>query len=594
MKISRHRYDLYKRLLLPAVVGVLAVSCIDDSSLCLEDQPGYDAADNVWISLEVKNQGVTGIDRSATRASSTDDSYDHLSEEATAAENYINPSDLTLVLFDANDRAMKTLSSAELTLVSLGTDDDDTYTSYKVVAKVNRAYFTFAAGRMSILAVANCHGINAELAASDYTAVPWQASLSELTNQLRTFQYNGYTSTSQTEAWLPYIPESESVLKGRYIPMAGYETNIDLNAENLAKLDAATTPDTALELPAIVMQRSMAKIRVLDGMQFQDGLRYFTKIENVTFHNGTKYGAIVPDVNQSGLNGWSNGTTIVESATKPTSSDSWFSSDLTFPFTLSDTFPAEDNDCPQWICYTPEMQVKDLTDDEDNKPYLQITTQTYSKTSHSTAVGNPVTYTVYLENYIDQSDIVRNHIYQFYVTMNEFSAELEINVEDWVKNEVEWEYTDNPGLSNDGYIKWNGFARQELNISTGYFDNDHTQEARGTFTIASPLGGTWRASLITLSGEPNAFTFIETVVDEDGNETDVEVESVSGDIDGKSATIRVRPKNAPGSEINSARVQFTVTTPDPNAPRTMIINMLDGNNYGSTRSYYTIVQEASL
>lgn len=579
MKISRHIYGFYNRLLLPAVVGVLAVSCIDDSSLCLEDQPDYDATDNVWLSFVVKNQGVTGIDRSATRAEDTPaDGSGHTPEEATEDENYISPSDLTLVLFDNNGKAMKTISNDELRFTSF----DAINGNYTVAAPVNRAYFKFAAGSMSILAVANAHGINSGLSADDYTAVPWQASLGDITKGLRKFQYNGLTTNG--DPWLP------SQKEGRHIPMAGFEKGILLNEETLTELDAATTPETAFELSSIVMQRAMSKIRVLDGLQEQTGLRNFTRIENVEFLNGTEYGAIVPNVNRSGITSWGQGTTIVETATKPETTGAWHntSEDFKFPFKESGNFQYTDeantqHNLTQWICYTPEMQVKNLTGfTSEQKPCLRITTQTYSKTNQTQTVGDPKTHTVLLEDVLDGNDIVRNHIYQFHVTMNEFSSELEVNVLDWEKNEVTWDYADNPGMG-DGHIRWEGFETLSYPTATGYFYQDQSRSVTGTFTIASPLGATWRASLITLSGEQNAFVFI----DSEGNP----VETVSGYVDGDPDSVTIKPRNAPGSETNSARVQFTITTVDN---RTMIIDMLDGGPYGDDRHYFTIVQNPHL
>lgn len=572
MKISRHIYDFCNRLLLPAVVGVLAVSCIDDSSLCLEDQPDFDPADNVWLSLEVKNQGVAGIDRAATRAGniSDPDASGHPSEEASEAENYINPQDLTLVFFDANGRAMKTLSNDELTLTTI----DATKGDYKVVAQVNRAYFTFAAGKMSILAVANAHGINnPTLSADDYKAVPWQASLADLTSQLRKFQYSG-TDTSGA-AWQP---DRDA---GRHIPMAGYEANIPLDEKTLAALDTAISADKAFELRTIVMQRSMAKIRVLDGVQFQDAFTSRNHIRSVVLRNGTYYGAIVPDVNQQGIGGWRNGTTIIEYATKPSPAEGWFFPDekITFQFTNNGTFKGKDKDnverdFPEWICYTPEMQVKNLNLHQDYRPYLEIVTENEQ--------GRLKEHTVHLEEILDRSDIVRNHIYQFYVTMNEFSAELDVHVVDWEDNTIQWDYTENPGITDDGYLQWENLQDEpDKDTATGILKSDMTP-AIATFDIETPINATWRAVFIPITGPQDAFVFLD--------ENDNELSSISGTVDGNPAKLRIKPRYNTATENYSAYLQILVTTVDG---RTMNVNVLQGGGYGSNK-YFTIVQNMTL
>lgn len=432
MKISRHIYDFCNRLLLPAVVGVLAVSCIDDSSLCLEDQPDFDPADNVWLSLEVKNQGVAGIDRAATRAGniSDPDASGHPSEEASEAENYINPQDLTLVFFDANGRAMKTLSNDELTFTFF----DATSGNYKVVAQVNRAYFTFAAGKMSILAVANAHGINnPTLSADDYKAVPWQASLADLTSQLRKFQYSGTDSNGAV-----WQPDKDA---GRHIPMAGYEANIPLDEETLAALDAATSADKAFELRTIVMQRSMAKIRVLDGIQYQDDkLPSPTRITDVKLCSGANYGAIVPPTNH--YPGWgNNGTTIIERILFPADGNLWNISTLKYSSFKDNTSKIERETTidgvsktyefdSSFICYSTETQVHGLSSALDNsgnslRPYLLITTQDNQ--------SNVEDHIVYLDEQLSRTtDVARNHIYEFVVTMSiDSHIQLQYTICDW-------------------------------------------------------------------------------------------------------------------------------------------------------------------
>lgn len=410
MVTSRRIYDLFRRLYLPALVGVLAVSCVDDSSLCLEDQPGYNSADNIWISMEVKNQGISGYDNSYTRADILNDAQEHPEERASVDENYIDLNDITLVLLDENDRTMKVLTAGDFILKSVENTD---YTEYELVASVNRAYFEFAGKSMSLLAVANVNGIRPDLTHDNYDVVPFQASLTDLSSQLRKFTYDGYKSSGQL---IPWQPDKDN---GTHIPMAGFKKGIAVPSAE--KLDNANTIETAINLGAVTMQRSMAKIRVLDGVRLQTMLPFHhAEINSVTLCSGTNTGAYVPPTAQ--LTSWSNGTSIFERAPRPNPVTLWSDASLKIPtynggsFTVKSTDDSKRTYDTSFICYTTEIAVWSLRN-TDVRPYFEIATTSYNEDN---SVAEKKTHTVYLDECLSNTtDVARNHIYEFIVTMSE-------------------------------------------------------------------------------------------------------------------------------------------------------------------------------
>lgn len=608
MQLSRYIFDMTKRLALGMLLGGLVVSCVADNSLCPEEPRDLNDGNDVWLRLSVDQQGVFGSSSPITRAGDTSDPdhQGHRGEQGTAEENAINPQDLTLVLFDANDRVMKVLPPNELINLTPGENNKN----YTFLAKVNRAYFDFAAGKMSILAVANHNGIGDEIDGNDYpqlvgkdvdfSALPFQMSLSELTTQHRGFYYSGEVPNPDWDSSQAYLPDwtldpnytvpsmigwRPDPSKNRYIPMSGYQKNIELGETQLAALENASTPEKAFNLPEIVMQRAMAKIRVLDGVRFQSELSKPTKITKVDLRNGTVFGTTVPDVTQTGLIAWGNeGTSIVETATKPSKEGEWHANKSTYHLDESGTFRTQDKDgvtrdFPAFTCYAPEMDVyrSDMANDKQYQPYLEILCEKQVSDTQTELKE----YTVLLNKVMEEEDFVRNHIYQYYVTLNEFSAELELHVVDWEGETIEWDYTDNPSISDNGYIRWEN-ADIDRTSATAYLKSD-LSAATATFTLSTPRNATWKAVFATISGKEGAFCFV--------NSDDSTSDSVGGIIDGVSPIkLNIKPTSATANEMNSARLIIIVTTPDG---RTMNADVLQGGGYGNN-SYFTVVQNQTL
>lgn len=410
MKLSHYIYLHCMRATLTVLAVAAMASCVDDESLCEEDRPGYTEGHDVWLALSISNQG-TAESRSMSRASSTDDPSGHPDETASAAENHIDKNDLTLMLLDEKTQCIKTLTPSDITLTAVNADKGE----YRVVTKINRSYFDFAgkSGDFYLLAIANTRGINrTDLTAESIGYGTFMKSLREISDMLRTFSFDGLVSQGNASPWLPDIEGK------RHIPMAGLQKM----TVSRTQLDNASSPDNTIDLGEINMQRALAKIRILDGVRFQDRLPSPTHIESVSFCSGTGKGTYMPSVSQCPA--WANGTATVETATKPSPVGAWHNTSLRMP--TRQHLLTNDSDGKQYdafSCYTPETAVWDMRD-SGSRPYLEIVTLSDN--------GQRKNHTVYLDRVMTQRDMARNHIYQFTVTMSEQSViQLDYTVCEW-------------------------------------------------------------------------------------------------------------------------------------------------------------------
>ena len=157
------------------------------------------------------------------------------------------------------------------------------------------------------------------------------------------------------------------------------------------------------------------------------------------------------------------------------------------------------------------------------------------------------------------------------------SVSLDLVVLPWyVAPEEEWDYRHTVSIADNGFLKW----------TADTFDNDDTDKCRlvlktdetaaeGIFTISHPLNDEWYAYLIPLTGNPDAFMF----VDASGNEING---NPHGIIDGGPATIRIKRRNMTTDEQNTAKLQIMVRTADN---RYLEADVCDGDE-----RYYTIIQ----
>lgn len=89
--------------------------------------------------------------------------------------------------------------------------------------------------------------------------------------------------------------------------------------------------------------------------------------------------------------------------------------------------------------------------------------------------------------------------------------DLTCTVEPWNVVDEELDFTDQVTVPEGGTIIWDEDTILDVNYSTGevFLTNDKDKEATCTFTILTPKGATWTASLISKKGHPDAFRFVE-------------------------------------------------------------------------------------
>lgn len=528
--------------------GLLLSGCIDSNSECIEDQPGYEEGKDVWLSVNFRN--VDSEDRS--RADVPTDPI-HPDEDATAAENYIDVNDITVMFLNSDGRVMKVFADGEYS-VEVTSNTDGLYNDYVLRFRINQDYFekTGATSTFSLLVVANHDGTGD---GQKYNPDDlWMKSVADLSALKTSF---GYTGQNGTAAWTPDIAGK------RHIPMAG----IHRFTVSRAALESATDANNPLVITdggnEIDMQRAMAKIRVIDALAENGNTD--NKITSVTLTGMNRRGSYLPLVPS---NDWGTRTAPNTAVCHIAHGDaSWFNTTTDIP-----SYAIGDNG---WGFYIPEFSW--TLAPAAAEPTLHITVR-------SASTGLDRTYDYPVSKALGASDMTRNHIYEFRVTeIAGTEAELTLVVKDWDDQEVIWDYTDNPGLATGGWIVFdrNTCAVVE-DLAQAVFRNDKA-DIKAQFTLAEPVNATWRAVFIYEKGKQGAFRF----VDKDGNE----VETISGEIDGTTpASLIIRTKDTPREDDNVARLQIIVTMADG---RTVTANVLTGGNYGKN-TYFTIIQNRQL
>lgn len=413
-KIPKTLLKVFPTMAAVVLSAAVLSGCVNDDSLCPEDKPGFNDSDVVWLTLDISNQ--SGIQKGAKTTRSNDDSF-HEEEASTAFENYIDFSDLEIILLDGNGHAVKRLTSEDFIKTSVDKTDNS---QYSIVTKINRGYFTLiGAGKdMTLLALANSKGTGeGDMIGNDI----WMKTVSDFGLMLKSFSF------SPNQEW---YPDGNT----RRIPMAGL---LKTKAPTEAQIEAANTLASAFDITqnqSLEMQRSMVKIRVIDQTPQQVNLEYPTRIKSVALCNGNSRGAIMPRVDQ--FSQWGNGTCVLEYATQPIPDTQWHASDLSIPLgKMAEKFLLEDDPSPydQFVCYAAEQSSTGAL-----KPYLHIVTEekrgdtTYDKA-----------YDVYMTDILGGrfKEMVRNHIYQFEVKASEKSnIEVSYTICPWISMQTDIEF----------------------------------------------------------------------------------------------------------------------------------------------------------
>lgn len=199
---------------------------------------------------------------------------------------------------------------------------------------------------------------------------------------------------------------------------------------------------------------------------------------------------------------------------------------------------------------------------------------------HEVASGTDTRNTV--SSTLSNTDLLGNRFYNLNLNLSSSEMSLTLEVQPW--QEVISEYEDSPkggqlvAVNANDTIKWTNnstFSYDGLDTKTGYvYVNNRTVEL--SFTISSPKGAEWNASLIPA----DAFEFVD--VASDGTITPAD-SNPSGTV-GQAAVLHVRAKTTETSVDHVAVLRIYVTLNDGNA--TIVRNLVQGHDYFE----YTLVQ----
>jgi len=546
--LFKHRINSYRLLLAAALSPLLLTGCITEDNPCPAD---ISAGGDTWLALRVINADA-GPGRSRA------DADGHPDEAATDPENFIDGNDMTIMLLDNRQMVRHIFTPDEISLLRT-TDGGNTV--YDLKFKLNADYFSYAGDMknvdFSLMVVANRTGLGGE-------ASVFGTNLLSKTPLMIANEYPSFTMPGQTKtAWMPNSADKR-------IPMSGImvATGKDLSVTN--------TADNPLDIGTVTLQRNLCKVRILGDLNGLEGGSEYDQITSVKLTGVNGKGAFIPVV-EEGTDSWYSGTKVVET---PTEKTDWWSSTtevemIAAPQTSVIYGKTYDN---AFYCYVPEAMLAD----RDAK--LTITAN-YKEDPNNTKVWELPLAQPYGSGdniYVGTTSFVRNHIYEYRIqAQSGAKLTLTLNVLDWQAETITWDYSDNPGVADGGWLTWPAELLNGATVNTTtarlVFGNDETKTATGTFQFSQPLGGTWTASFAPQGDtEVNAFCFVAP----DGSLVDVMSGSIS---EGVKSSIQIRPRYAPAQQ-RSAQIIFTVRTPDG---RTLTGDLVEGDI-----KHFTVVQNA--
>lgn len=422
--------------------ALLASSCVNESPSC----PAVDdESDNVTLQFIVATRtpgdsqrdargGQEAPSPSKAPANPDDDCYDD--ERGFAAENFIDVTDVQFLLFDDNGILLRPFYP------EVSVQDADFYTNYLMKATFTEPYFdrmiseAKAANALattdvsfSIMVIANGKGMHAV----PFALYPGVTTIADVARELRTFDtpphYESFTVGDIVSK--VYTPWSPSIAEKRLIPMAGLQ-KFTIKAVELASSSpnepANLTPDTNTAIP---MLRTMAKIEIIDHLEFStteeydpDALRM--KVDKVELCGFYSKGTLLPwmGANAPGyISQWTNVSTQVTSPTNPGdyylppvefSESGYGTSDNIFNFGNPIVTTGYNKGFPVFSLYIPEYSLSWLSD-ADVKPYIVITLEN-SDSDQGGTIKKLELSTYQNGKPVANSDIpfmLRNHIYRY-------------------------------------------------------------------------------------------------------------------------------------------------------------------------------------
>lgn len=581
-------HKLYKSIFC-LIMALMLTGCINDDAQCPAEGDGEE---QITLEFTVVTRDLAGH---GTRALVIPGNF----QNGTSAENYLDLQNTVFMLFDES----KTLIKVFIPEV---TPEDEQYAKYSVRAFMSpQEFHTLTDNKTEvtfyIAVVGNYSRLNPQNAAYHIGQ-----KLDDIFDpeKVGTFAMP-ISNNNALNAWIPSIYPVDNQLAG-HIPMAGIQT-FTIPVEDLA----ASTVDHPLDLSGnngekdINMLRALAKIEVIDRIDATGTGNATTfpekrmRIEKAELVGHTTRGSLFPTLIQwnSAANPYE--TQYVTTPSIPASSNYVGASPVNTGslstnneaacvnfFADATATEAREDKCRVFSCYLTEYNPA-LLSSTDEPMWIRLTCQIPTDEGEQTEESS-IFYRLEVAPYNNGTagtsmPILRNNIYRYEITGIKTDAEFELTVNNWNSADTEWKFTDVPGMTENGSMRWTSDILEEDKATATLVYNT---PLTGTFTFAEPNGGTWTAMLVMGEHTENdAFGFVAA----NGTAT---ATSISGTIDGNPASITIKANypNATGTTENrSARLLFTVRTPDG---RTITANVL-GSGYGNNK-YFTIIQEPAL
>ena len=390
LKIKGEKVSRFLLIILPSLL-LLMTSCVFenfDTPECPEED------DSVYLlRIMVDNGNIT------TRAAIHDKT-----EDGTKDENFINISgkDFSVLIFDASDNYILTLSPDKFILNSSGNVIDDNFTKYEMVGVVDKetAKNKLSDGEFKVMVLANWKSYQSTASYPDMNQNSKIADI--ITDEKYKFSF--------IEGWGP------SINGKKCIPMFGMATTKD----GFPQPDKKTGESHLLvEVP---MLRALAKIEIEDNVSLNNNK---IQLENAWLSHRNAEGLFIPNIVENP--DWGTEKKQVSKAT--------LLKDGTTPVKNEVKFLKVNNDL--WA-YIPEMNLPGELFMEE-RPFVRLNVkETNSNKNYEYSLhfcgyenGAPDTKTKF-----DQ--ILRNHIYRFTIdNITETELNLKVGICPWEEEKIE-------------------------------------------------------------------------------------------------------------------------------------------------------------
>lgn len=343
------------------------------------------------------------------------------------------------------------------------------------------------------------------------------------------------------------------------------------------------------------MQRSLAKICVIDNIQNRNPETMLPRIESVAVRSRTQIGYVLPSNPLSYENNDRlNAVYQAPSATLATYLLGY----------LQEVKPASPAGLVRFG-YLPEQQYNEVAAGTAPAPDPYIVITVTFAVDETGVPTEQKTYYVSFSGYDGNSfsenfgsSILRNHIYTLSVDRVRIDTDLDltIQVKEWEEVDFELEYTDQPSVDPLSWVDtwYQSYDSESGTVIVKPFTNVPTPVI-ASFGLLTPQGATWSASLLPLEGETDAFYFVKLKAngspeyDEYGNLIMLAPSEVGGVINSSKPNCRlgIAPSVANPDGIQRAMLQVFITIGEGSSATVTQVDLTGSN---TSFSNFTILQ----